>query len=341
MMPVGVRAQQNVRIYPNTDTVCFNTPLTLHIPGQSFVPSSFLWSNGSTSNSINATNSGTYTLTVTGTLGQSSQIRTVTISKNYVVSPKPTIQFVTGPWVCKLDTVKMTAQAGYQSYVWKNGYSGISCERQMTGSGTGANLDTTSFWYTAKINGVCEVNSDTVVLRGIRKPEGIGYFYCGKTDVTKDSIPTGLVLTYIYAPQYEIEITQLSDTANQFTHLTAPGVRKFPSNLLIPGEIYSVRSRAIINGIPYCWGNSCTVGLVPNSNRAIAFIGQDPYPTSWEVVDLPSLYEIYSMDGRMVSSTKAEKFDQSVWNSLNSGYYIVRAISSTSDKRFLFLKGGF
>lgn len=318
-------AQCNLSISPQADTVCYGTTLSVGIPGRSFTPISYVWSDGSTSPTTQAFSSGTYTLTVTGYLGQSSQIRTVTASRTYVVRQRPSIQVVNGPWVCKLDTVMLRGESGYSSYSWSNGVSGIDYSRAMTGSGGGPILDTVSVWYTASLGNLCQANSDTIVIRGVRRPEGVGYFYCGDTAITKDSIPAGLVLTYIYVPQYEMEITQVSNPSNVTTYLTPLGTRKFPSSLLVPGELYSVRTRPVINGITYCWGETCTIGLASNYGSRLG---------SGDYSDVKGECEFYDLNGRLMA--RGEMME--TLRGLPQGQYLIRPLDGGAARRYMLVR---
>ena len=76
----------------------------------------YLWSNGQTTQSINPTVSGTYTVTVTNAAGCTGSVsRTVTIVPN----PTPTITGVFG--VCQGNAATLTASGGFTSYLWSNG----------------------------------------------------------------------------------------------------------------------------------------------------------------------------------------------------------------------------
>jgi len=122
-MSINLLAQNhnNVKILPKQDTVCFGTTASLWTAGNSFIPISYFWSNGETTPTISINSSGTYTLTVTGYLGQSNQQVIINKSKNFIVLDKPKINPLTPIWVCKFDTVKLEADAGYNNYLWMNG----------------------------------------------------------------------------------------------------------------------------------------------------------------------------------------------------------------------------
>ncbi len=94
--------------------------------------SSYLWSNGATTQSINVTNGGSYSVTVTNANGCSatSSPRLVT------VNPKPSIPTITpsGPTTfCAGGSVTLTAPSGF-SYVWSNGATTQSIVVSATGA---------------------------------------------------------------------------------------------------------------------------------------------------------------------------------------------------------------
>lgn len=269
----GLYAQNNVRLVPDQDTICSGTNLGIWIAGQSFNPQTYVWSTGETTPTITITQSGTYTLSVTGYMGKSSTIRTYNFSRYYEVPATPAINVIKGPWVCRFDNVILEAEPGYNNYTWSDGSVGVIFNRVMDSTYTSPQLDTVHVWYTATISG-CSVTSDTLVLRGVRSPNGVGAFYCGKMNINpNDSIPAGLVLDYLYPTQYEMEFTQVSNPTNVITYFPPLGSRKTPASLLIPGEVYSVRTRVIINGQTFCWGVPCNVKVrlpsINSNNRVV------------------------------------------------------------------------
>lgn len=312
-------AQNSVRIIPNRTNVCENTTISIQSPGNSFHPQTYLWSTGATTPSIVINQSGTYTCTVAGFGPNTFNVRVVTVSRTYTILPKPTINVINGPWVCRFDTVQLSATQGYNNYTWNDGSTLQTYSSVRDSIYPGPQLDTTSVWYTAGIPGVCTLNSDTIVIRGVRAPNGVGSFYCGKLDIDPNGqIPAGLVLDYLYPTQYEMEFTQLSNPANTFAYFPPIGSRYAPANLLIPGEQYSVRTRVIINGQTFCWGIPCTIA-VQSANR----------------VSLVKSYNIYTVDGRLVKTLTTSDFDKSLLSDLTSGYYIVTVVTNGYVDRFV------
>ncbi|MFN5222641.1 MAG: PKD domain-containing protein, partial [Bacteroidota bacterium] len=111
---------QLVTINPNpapaiagTFTVCQGTSATLNVTAGL---TSYQWSNGATSATINPNATGTYTVTVTNSNGC-----TGTTSQAVLVNNNPT-PAITGTFaVCSGNSASLNAPAGMTNYVWSNG----------------------------------------------------------------------------------------------------------------------------------------------------------------------------------------------------------------------------
>lgn len=308
----------NISISPATSTVCYGTTLSAAVSGNSFQIQSYLWSTGSTTSTTQVLTSGPVTLTVTGRTGNGNGSRPVTITRtvNYNVLPQPSITAVQGPWVCKGDMVELQATPGYDSYIWSDGTVGSTFTRLMDNQISGQVLDTASISYTATLNSGCSAQSAPEVIRAIRKPQ-VGSLFCGNNNLTTgDSIRVGLVLTYLYQPSYEVEFTQLSDPTIVQNVITGSAKRWVSLSSLTPGENYSVRVRPIINGVAYCYGEPCEIGIAPSANK----LGGNTGLNNGDVVR----YEIFTIDGRYMASPTAGEFStQWFRNSLPKGTYAV------------------
>lgn len=302
---VNVKAQSNnVQLLPASGNICSITKLSLGINGNSFNPQSYLWSTGETSSEIEISSSGTYTLTVTGYHGSSSNLVTITKSRSYNVLPVPVIIPLTDLWVCKGDTVKLAAVSGYDFISWSNGAAGQLFQKRLNLNTPGTpGLDTMNVSYVATINNVCSVKSNTVLLRSIRKPNGVGAFYQGKMNIkTTDSIPAGLVTEYLYPVTYQMTFTDNANPLNIIKYVTAPGSRRAPANLFAPGATYTVSTVPVINGKEFCAGIPSTIGILATSsgNR----VGLD-----FTEEDGLNNFKIYDIQGRMIIQKQGEKFD--------------------------------
>jgi len=315
----AVQAQNhgNISIMPMVSTVCYGTQLSAAISGNSFQVQSYQWSTGATTSTTQVFASGSVTLTVTGRTGSGNNGRPVTITRtvNYNVLPQPSISATLGPWVCKGDRVELEATPGYDGYVWSDGTQGSTFSRLMDNQISGPVLDTATISYTAILKNVCTAQSAPEVIRAIRKPT-VGSLFCGNTSLsTSDSIRVGLVLTYLYQPSYEVEFTQVSDPTIVQNVITGSAKRWVSLSSLTPGENYYVRVRPIINGIAYCYGEACEIGIA-SANKVMGNAGMNIGPAV--------RYEVFTIDGRYMASPTASEFStQWFRNSLPKGTYAV------------------
>ncbi|MFN9596816.1 MAG: HYR domain-containing protein [Bacteroidota bacterium] len=92
---------------------------------------SYLWNTGATTQTINPSAAGTYTVTVTGTGGcTGSQSQSVT------VNPLPTVSISGSSTVCQGTTTTWTATSGLTSYLWSTGATTASINVGTAGTYT-------------------------------------------------------------------------------------------------------------------------------------------------------------------------------------------------------------
>jgi hypothetical protein len=320
----SANAQNNVHLEPNGGNVCNPMQISLHIHGNSFNPISYLWSTGETTPTISINTSGTYSVTIVGHHGNSPNIDTLVRTANYNVLAEPTITALTDLWVCKGDTVRLAAVAGYDFIDWSNGATGTLFEKKMNNIGTPGfpALDTMSVSYTATIDKVCSVTSDAVLLRSIRKPHGVGRAYEGRMNLhSSDSIPAGLVLEYLYPVTYEMSFTDNANPSNILKYVTAPGSRKAPASMLSPGSTYTVVTTPIINGIKYCPGAPSTIGMASGSRLALGFTEEEGIKT----------YTVYDLNGRKLIEKQAEEFNKEWLEQITPQMLIIHKTGITTE----------
>ena len=127
-----------VTVNPNpTATVTASGPLTFCEGGSVTLSApaglSYVWSNGATTQSINATQSGNYSVTVTNASGCSATSSATTVT----VNPLPAVPVITGPSsFCPSTSITLTAPAGYASYLWSNGQTTPSISVSAAGDYT-------------------------------------------------------------------------------------------------------------------------------------------------------------------------------------------------------------
>ncbi len=122
---------------PATASITPNGPLTFCSGGSvtltASANSSYLWSNGVTSQSITVTSSGSYSVTVTNAAGCTATSAATVVT----VNPLPPVTIAAGgpTTFCQGGTVTLTAAPGY-SYTWSNGANSSSITTGIAGNYT-------------------------------------------------------------------------------------------------------------------------------------------------------------------------------------------------------------
>lgn len=321
-----------VQLDPPSGNVCNPMEISLSISGNNFNPTSYLWSTGETSPTIEIVFSGTYTLTVEGNLGNSNNKVTLTRSATYNVLPAPVVTALTPLWVCKDDTVRLQSVSGYDNITWDNGTVGEFFERVMVNPppGSGPVLDTVRVSYTASITNLCSVKSQHVILRAIRRPPGVGIFYQNKMNISpSDSIPAGLILEYLYPVTYEMTFTEIANPSNVIFYVTAPGSRKAPASMLTPGSAYTVETVPVINGVSYCPGTPSTIGIAsisPATSMSSNRLSSWQYPEEGVCT-----YRVFDLRGQLIMETKSELFNHEWLENITPQILIIHRTGVTSE----------
>lgn len=128
-----------VNALPGTPTINASGPTTFCAGGSvtltSTAGTSYLWSNGATTSSINATTAGIYTVQVTNAAGcQSVTSAGTTVTVNALPST-PTINAGGPTTFCAGGSVTLTSSAG-SSYLWSNGATTASINATVAGTYT-------------------------------------------------------------------------------------------------------------------------------------------------------------------------------------------------------------
>lgn len=159
-----------------SSVLCSGGSATLSAPSGM---SSYLWSDGSTSQSLSVTSTGNYSVTVTNANGCSATSPTTVISSSQITAPTVTsngaLEF------CDGGTVSLAVPAGYSSFMWNNG-SGFS---QITATTSGD-------YYTQVMNADgCSVYSDTVTVTVFPTPPTPSISYTANDTLMISSELTG------------------------------------------------------------------------------------------------------------------------------------------------------
>lgn len=329
---------------PGPVNVCPGQSATLQGSGGQFF-SSYSWSTGQNTRNITVNQTGDYTLTVTNNFGSCSTSTSATVHVEvFDQGYQPAVTALSPITVCQPGFVQLAGDPGFSSYSWSTGATTQNVSVLMDGSQAGAVLDTQTVTLTVSLNnGACSFTSAGVVLRSVRQPELIDA-HCGRLTFTPaDSIKAGLVLTYLSTPQYEFEFEETTSPGVTWTHVSnnrwcrladvTPAVQ--------PNNFYLVRVRAIVDGIPYCYGDPCVIGVTtpinnnPNRIEGGAVASFYPNPSSSSFYMLTEGFEadqqvdirITDMTGRLVDKFAYNTNEGTLefGKNLNDGVYFVTA----------------
>jgi hypothetical protein len=299
---------QNVQVGPKNNgnpnapmDVCYGTELFVWIAGgYSFSPVSYLWNTGETTPTITITTSGTYSFTVMGYLGQSNNLVPVVRSRYYTVGPNPVIVPLTSLKVCKFETVELSTPfpacsgATIEWFTGQGGYS-VGNNFQYTFNVVGGGNprpDTLTVWYVVTVNG-CTMTSNTVLIRSYRYTPGLAEWLCNSPGRLKknltDSVPVGMVMNWVPSDTlyYRVQFTDMSDSLNVIVTQTAVGSKYVHLDVLESGKQYYVETWPVVNGVTYCSGDICTIGIKPVAVSRIG-VDQSLEETKFEMFPNPS-----------------------------------------------------
>lgn len=250
---------------PGPVNVCPGQSATLLGSGGQFF-SSYSWSTGATTRNISVNQTGDYTLTVTNSFGACSTSTSATVHVEvFDAGFQPAITALSPITVCQPGFVDLSADPGFSTYTWSTGATTQNVSILMDGSGAGAVLDTQTVTLTVSLNnGQCSFTNPGIVIRSIRQPELLPNF-CGNIGLlATDSIRSGLVLTYLTAPQYEFEFEETTAPGTTWSHVSSDRWCRLAdvTPAVQANKFYIVRVRAIVDGVPYCYGDPCVIGVV-------------------------------------------------------------------------------
>jgi len=233
---------------------------------------SYSWSNGSTLPYTYANQSGTYVLTTSTNAAGCNFSASATVDINVFDNGyQPAVNAISSLTVCKPGYVDLSADAGFSSYEWHwydGTTSGGSSTNQsvsilMDGSTGGAVLDTATVYLTVQLNGSCSFTSAGTIIRSVRQVE-LRTQDCGVYNFNStDSIKCGPVLPFLSIPQYEFEFEETGNPGVTWTHISNDQWCRFAdvSPAILPNKYYNVRVRPVIDGVGYCYGNTCQIGV--------------------------------------------------------------------------------
>lgn len=316
----------------------------------------YSWNTGQNTPAIYANQSGTYVLTTSTNAGGCNYSANTSVDINVFDNGyQPAVNALTALTVCKPGFVGLSADPGFSSYEWHwydGTASGGSSTNQsvsilMDGSNNGATLDTSTVYLTVQLNGSCSFTSAGTVIRSIRQTE-LRTQDCGVYNFSStDSVKCGPVLSYLTAPQFEFEFEETSNPGTTWTHISNDQWCRFAnvSPAILPNKFYNVRVRPVINGVGYCYGNTCQIGIAtlrPNHTTLSYAERIDgtvidaqvyPNPSSSEfnlilnsdLENTPAVVTITDLSGRMIDTFNFDGSRNTVQfgKSLMNGIYLV------------------
>ena len=191
--PVSVNINTTLNPSPATPVVTAvgNYPVCIGQTAQLSGPnaSSYAWSNGSTTQSINVNTAGGYSLTITDVSGCVSQASAPFQVSFFPLPPAPAVSAVGPSTFCEGETVTLSA-TGTGTIGWNNGMNGTQIEVGNSGQYTATLTDN---------NGCVSLNSAPIQVNVIPSPSNALISASGPTEFCQgDSV----LLTVNPAPQY-------------------------------------------------------------------------------------------------------------------------------------------
>ena len=151
-------------VITGTTAICSGTAATLDA-GSGY--STYSWSTGATTETISATTTGSYTVTVSKSSGCSGK-SSITVNS----STSPTVS-ITGPSsVCMGDSAKLDAGTGYTSYLWNTGakteyiYVSSANTYSVTVTNSSGCVGTASLWVNVNSKPTPHIQGDSIICSG-------------------------------------------------------------------------------------------------------------------------------------------------------------------------------
>ncbi len=325
----------NITILPNQTHVCYGQTLTAEYPSY-FTPVSFLWSTGETTSSISITASGSYSVSVTGYIGNSSNSITRYKCRYYSVSPNPVIVPLTALKLCKFETVELITNfptycgTTYEWFTGQGGYStGPNFQYTFTAAGGPPRPDTLSVWCKVTANG-CSVTTDPIMVRSYREGQLADWFHGNAGRFNLDlsgTIPAGKILNYPVTDLHKFMaiFTEVGNVANQVIAESSIGSIQIPLSGLEWGKQYDVEVFPVVNGITYCSGRISRIGIKP---APVGRLSLEEEVTLLD--DGPKTFTFFSVTGQVLLNKKdAEKYDSEWLKEIVPQVVILQVIDSS------------
>ncbi len=316
---------------------------------------SYSWNNGSNLPYTYANQSGTYVLTTSTNAGGCNYSASTTVDINVFDNGyQPAVNALSSLTVCKPGFVDLSADPGFSSYEWHwfdgtptGGSSSNQSVSILLDGAVGYALDTSTVYLTVQLNGACSFTSAGTVIRSIRQVE-LRTQDCGVYNFNStDSIKCGVVLPYLSTPQYEFEFEETSHPGITWTYTSNDQWCRFDnvSPALQVNKFYNVRVRPVIDGVGYCYGNTCQIGIAtlrPNHTTLSyaeridgTLIDAQVYPNpsssefnltlNSDMANIPAVVTVTDLSGRTIDSFNFDGSQNTVQfgKNLTNGIYMV------------------
>ncbi|HRP90971.1 MAG TPA: GEVED domain-containing protein [Edaphocola sp.] len=199
----------------NDTAICVGTSLTLNAGPNSLT--SYLWSNGATTETINVTTAGTYTVTATKTGSVCSTMDTIVVT----IIAKPVVNLGNDTTICSGSSIVLNAGVTTgATYLWNTGATTSSI-----------NVNTTGTYSVTKTNASGCVKIDTIVVTVAPNPQALlpdTVYFCNGFSATISAGNPGA--TYLWntndtsqsivvttAGQYSVKVTNASGCVTRDT----------------------------------------------------------------------------------------------------------------------------
>ncbi|MBL0073290.1 MAG: choice-of-anchor L domain-containing protein [Bacteroidetes bacterium] len=203
---------------------------------------SYLWNNGSVTQTINVSSAGNYAVTVTSNAGC-----TGTTSSTMVINPLPTPAITGVTTICQGTTTILDAGAGYNNYLWSNGATGQTLTLGVAGPVTVTVTDA---------NGCIAPASTSINVNALPTPAitGVAAFCQGGNSTLDAGIGYSSYLWSTGATSRTINVTTAGNYA--VTVSAATGCTGSDNQLI---TVNPNPSPAITGGTGICQGTSTTL----------------------------------------------------------------------------------
>lgn len=252
-----------VPVITGNDTICTGQNTTLSAGAFN----SYLWNSGATTDSINVSAGGTYTVTVTNSAGCTG---TANLLVTLIAAPTPSITGVNA--VCAGGSSVLDAGPGFASYLWSNGATTQTINVTSTNTYTvtvtnaGGCSGTDAFLFTVNPNPVPVITGQTSICSGNNASLNAGSFnsYLWNTGSTSNPLSTGSPGVYT--------VTVTNGAGCTGTDTVTVAVNSNPVASITPqatsicaGQSTNLTANA---GYNYLWSTGATTQTIPINNNS-------------------------------------------------------------------------